>query len=317
MKILVTGATGFVGHAMIEHLTAQKDVTPIAGIHQSKSVFTKPTEELQMGDLGCDSASTADLTGIDTIIHCAARVHVMQENAENALQAYRTLNAQATMRLAQRASDAGVRRFVFISSIKVNGEMTQSGQKFGPDDRTIPTDPYGLSKWEAEQALLTLAKSSKMEVVIVRPPLVYGPGVGANFRAMMRWIKMGIPLPLRNTDNARGLVGIDNLTSFLWACVQHPEAKNQIFLVSDNRDVSTSALLIKLAKHLSKPNVLFPAPRSLIKLVAALIGRQNIYDRLYGSLQLDISKNKQLLGWEPPKTLDEGLAATAHWYASL
>ncbi len=314
MKVLVTGARGFVGRAMIAHLQAQKDMVPVAGVRRLPDEAPLGVEHMAMGDLDPAAPTPFSLSGIDCIIHCAARVHVMQESAADALSLYRRINTQGTTLLAQKAADAGVSRFVFLSSIKVNGEQTENGQKFTPDDTFVPSDLYGQSKWEAEQALLEIAKSSGMEIVIVRPPLVYGPEVRANFLAMMGWLKKSIPLPLADTGNMRSLVGIDNLTAFLTTCATHPKAANQIFLVSDNEDVSTSTLLTKLAHHLSTPKRLFPAPRSLMKYAAQLVGRAGIYDRLFGSLQLDTSKNQSLLGWTPPKSLDAGLAATAKWF---
>lgn len=212
-----------------------------------------------------------------------------------------------TLNLARQAAQVGVRRFVFVSSIKVNGEATQPGQAFTADDVPSPLDPYGVSKLEAEQGLREIEAQTGMEVVIVRPPLVYGPGVKANFAAMMRWVARGIPLPLGAIHNARSMVALDNLVDLLVACLKHPAAAEQTFLVSDGEDVSTTELLRRTAQAMGKKALLLPVPASVLELGATVLGKRDVAQRLCGSLQVDIEKTRRLLGWNPPLTLEQGL----------
>jgi nucleoside-diphosphate-sugar epimerase len=231
----------------------------------------------------------------------------MQDDATDPLQAYRDVNANGTLNLATQAAQAGVRRFVFVSSIKVNGEVTRLGKPFTADDLPSPVDPYGVSKREAERGLHEIEVRTGMEVVIVRPPLVYGPGVKANFAAMMRWVARGIPLPLGAIHNARSMVALDNLVDLLVTCVKHPSAAGQTFLVSDGEDVSTTELLRRTAQTMGKRAPLLPVPAFVLEAGAALVGKRAVAQRLCGSLQVDMAKTQTLLGWRPPLTLDEGL----------
>lgn len=247
------------------------------------------------------------LKGVQAVVHCAARVHVMQDDATDPLQAYREVNVNGTLNLARQAAQAGVRRFVFVSSIKVNGEATQPGQPFTADDVPLPLDPYGVSKFEAEVGLRDIESQTGMEVVIVRPPLVYGPGVKANFASMMRWVARGIPLPLAAIHNARSMVALDNLVDLLLTCLKHPAAAGQTFLVSDGEDVSTTELLRRTAQAMGKRALLLPVPASVLEIGATLLGKRAVAQRLCGSLQVDIAKTRRLLDWTPPLTLDQGL----------
>ena len=247
------------------------------------------------------------LNGVQAVVHCAARVHVMQDNATDPLQAYREVNVHGTLNLARQAAHTGVRRFVFVSSIKVNGEAIQLGQPFTADDVPAPSDPYGVSKLEAEQGLRDIEAQTGMEVVIVRPPLVYGPGVKANFATMMRWVDLGIPLPLGAIHNARSVVALDNLVDLLMTCLKHPAASGQTFLVSDGEDVSTTELLRRTAQAMGKKAFLLPVPAFVLEWGAAMLGKRDVAQRLCGSLQVDMDKTRRLLGWTPPLTLDQGL----------
>jgi nucleoside-diphosphate-sugar epimerase len=242
----------------------------------------------------------------------------MNEEAADPLAEFRRVNVDGTLRLARQAAEAGVRRFVFVSSIKVNGEHSQPGQPFTADQIPAPGDPYGVSKCEAESELRALSQETGMEVVIIRPPLVYGPGVKANFLAMMRWLQRGVPLPLGGvTENRRSLVFLGNLVDLIVTCIDHPAAANQTFLVSDDEDLSTAVLLRRMAAALGRPARLIPLPAGLITLGAKLIGRPGIAQRLCGSLQVDIGKTKAVLDWSPPVSVDEGLRRTAaHWLAT-
>jgi nucleoside-diphosphate-sugar epimerase len=272
---------------------------------------TTGVESVLVSDLDATTDWRAALNDIDTVVHLAARVHVMQDKATDPLGEFRRVNVMGTLRLAKQAVDAGVRRFVFISSIKVNGEATQKGRPFMADDTPAPTDAYGISKLEAEQGLMTLAASTGLEVVIIRPVLIYGPGVGANFRKMMLWLDRGLPLPLGGLDNRRSLVGIDNLVSLILVCLEHPRAANQIFLASDDQDLSTTALIRRTALALGRPARLVPVPGAALTFLAGLLGKGDVAQRLCGSLQVDIAKTRLILGWSPPLSVDEGLALAA------
>ena len=248
-------------------------------------------------------------------MHLAARVHVMNDKSSDPLAEFRRVNVEGTAALARQAAVAGVRRFVFLSSVKVNGEFTKPGHPFTADDVPSPEDPYGVSKHEAEQLLRKIAIETGMEVVIIRPPLVYGPGVKANFESMMRWLARGVPLPLAAvTQNRRSLVALNNLVDLIVTCLNHPAAANQTFLVSDGEDLSTTQLLKRMGAAIGQPARLFYLPPALLKLGATIINKPGIYQRLCGSLQLDIAKTRQLLGWIPPVSVDEGLRRAAEGF---
>lgn len=312
MKILVSGATGFVGRALIDKLIFNQICEPIAGVRkiQKNNCFNCPVMEI--GELDKIITSSLFKNNIDVVVHAAARVHVMKDNSLDPLPEFRRVNVEGTLRLARQASESGVRRFIFLSSVKVNGESTRLGNPFTADQIPMPSDPYGVSKYEAEIGLMTLSKETGMEVVIIRLPLVYGPGVKANFLSMMNWLWRGIPLPLGGVvKNRRSFIFIDNLVDMTIACINHPAAANQTFLVSDDEDISTAGLLGRMALALGRPSKLIAVPENLVALGAKLIGRSDISQRLCGSLQVDIRKTKDMLGWSPPVSVDEGLRRTA------
>lgn len=310
-KILVTGVSGFVGEAVVFRLLLDKKFIPIAaarGATRLNGLCTVVPFELT------DSKALPNLNDVQVVIHAAARVHVMNETAIDALTEFRKVNVEGTLRLARRAAESGVKRFIFISSIKVNGESTVLGKPFKADDLPVPVDPYGVSKHEAEEALKQLSFDTGMEIVIIRPPLVYGPGVKANFLSMLSWLNKGIPLPLGAIGNQRSLVAIGNLVDMIVTCIEHPAAANQIFLVSDGDDLSTSQLLRCLARALGKKVWLLPLPEWLLKLVASAIGRPAVAQRICGSLHIDIDKNRKLLGWTPPIKVEAAMRQTARQY---
>jgi len=304
MKVLVSGASGFIGRALSACLDSLgHEVTP---------VVRKPSairgECVVINQVNWARA----LVGCTSVIHLAARVHVMSDTCPEPLQEFRRVNVEGTLNLARQAAASGVKRFIFLSSIKVNGECTESGRAFHAEDEPAPKDPYAISKYEAELALLKIASETGMEVVIIRSPLVYGPGVKANFQSMMRWLTWGVPLPLATfTDNRRSLVALDNLIDLIRVCIHHPNAANQIFLVSDGEDLSTAELLKRMGEAQGTPARLFYVPASVLRLGVSLLGKQNVYQRLCGSLQVDIDKTRQLLGWVPPIPVDEGLRRAA------
>jgi nucleoside-diphosphate-sugar epimerase len=249
---------------------------------------------------------------VEQVVHLAARVHVMNDKCLDPLNDFRRVNVDGTANLARQAASARVRRFVFLSSIKVNGELTEAGRPFTAFDVPAPVDPYGVSKHEAEQLLRKISAETGMEVVIIRSPLVYGPGVKANFESMMRWLVRGVPLPLAEmTENRRSLVALDNLVDLIVICLNHAAAGNRTFLVSDGEDLSTADLLNRMGAALGHPARLFSIPPALLKLGATLLHKPGLYQRLGGSLQLDITKTRQLLGWIPPLSVSEGLRRTA------
>ena len=307
--ILITGATGFVGSRLVERLVKDNKIVKACIRQNSKKIPPSITTKIDGLTGNTDWASA--LSNVETVIHSAARVHVMNDLSADPLVEFRKVNVEGTLNLARQAAAAGVRRFIFISSIKVNGEGTEPGKPYTADDIPAPSDPYGISKLEAEQGLLLLAAETGMEVTIIRPVLVYGPGVKANFLSMMKWLGKGIPLPLGAIHNKRSLVALDNLVDLVVICLDHPAAVNQIFLVSDGKDLSTSELLRRMGKALGKPARLLPVPASWLNLAATLVGKRNVAQRLCGSLQVDIEKTRQLLGWTPPLSVDQGLKRAA------
>jgi nucleoside-diphosphate-sugar epimerase len=308
--ILVTGATGFVGRALCAELGARG--LPVRGASRRPAPGC-----LAVGDLDGRTDWSQALEGVEAVIHLAARVHVMDDRAADPLAEFRRVNVEATVNLARQAAAAGVTRLVFVSSVKVNGEETPPGRAYTADDVPAPQDPYGVSKLEAEQALLALAREGALEVVIVRPPLVYGPGVGANFRSMLRWLRRGVPLPLGAIRNSRSLVALDNLVDLLIACLGHPAAANQVLMAGDGEDLSTPDLLRRAANALGTRARLLPVPPLLLRAAAAAVGKGGVARRLCDSLQVDIGKTRRLLGWTPPVGVDEALRRTARDFNEL
>jgi nucleoside-diphosphate-sugar epimerase len=304
--VLVTGATGFVGRALCAQLHYQGWGVR-ASVRRLNSLGNTDASEVMVGDLDGDTDWSVAVAGASAVVHLAARVHVMNDQASNPLIEFRRVNVLGTLRLARQAAQAGAKRFVYISSIKALGEVTQPGEPYTEVSPTQPSDAYGISKQEAEQGLRELAAQTGLEVVIIRPPLVYGSGVKANFAALMRAIQRGLPLPLGSVHNARSLVGIDNLVDFIATCLLHPEAANQTFMVSDGKDLSTTGLIRAMAQAADVSPRLLPVPVWALRAAASLLGKREGVKRLCGNLQVDITKARTVLHWTPPVTVGEGL----------
>ncbi|MDB2469192.1 SDR family oxidoreductase [Alphaproteobacteria bacterium] len=305
MNIFVTGASGFVGKqlvlAMLRAGTFKVTVTA-----RKQPVFSKECK-VHFGSIDDKTDWSEALRNQQVVIHAAARAHKLNDTASDPLTAYRSVNVDGTLKLAREAANAGVERFIFISSIKVNGESTNANNPFRADDKPAPIDQYGVSKFEAEKGLVEIANDTGLEIVIIRPPLVYGAGVKGNFDRLAKVVRTGLPLPLASITNFRSLVSIDNLVDLLITCVDHPRAANEVFLVSDDDDLSTPELLRGIAKAMGQPSRLFPCLPTMLTTIARCIGKKKEVDRLFGSLQVDIDKTKSLLEWSPPVSVEEGL----------
>ena len=310
-RVLVTGANGFIGRRLCGLLVEKGFCVRSVFRKSPASHILAETEKVVIGDIGPDTRWHEALKDVDCVIHLAARVHVMNDDSDDPLAEFRKTNVNATLTLARQAAEAGVKRFIYLSSIKVNGEETNGSRVFSADDIPAPVDPYAISKYEAEQALQAVSAATGMDVVIIRPPLVYGPGVKANFRSMMKWLVKGLPLPLGATHNSRSFVALDNMVDFIITCIEHPSASGQVFLVSDGDDMSTTVLLKRLSSALGVSTWLIPVPVFLLRFVAQLIGKKDIGQRLYGSLRIDISRNREMLNWSPPCSVDKVLEDTA------
>lgn len=308
-RVLVTGANGFVGSALLKYLQE------VEQYHVFGTVRTTDVAQVNLFTVGELSENTdwfEALKGQHVVVHVAARAHIMDDYTEEPLAEYRRVNVAGTLNLARQAASAGVRRFIFISSIKVNGESSLHGNPFTSNDDHLPQDDYGLSKSEAEIQLLELAKCSGMDVVIIRPTLVYGPGVKANFASLFRLVSKGIPLPFGCiTKNKRSLVSIDNLVDLIVTCIDHPNAVNQVFLVSDDHDLSTSEIVHEMAIALGKSAWQLPVPMWCYKLTGKIFNKSDVVDRLTCSLQVDICHTKETLGWVPPQSVQAGFKQTA------
>ncbi|MGB0713044.1 MAG: NAD-dependent epimerase/dehydratase family protein [Gammaproteobacteria bacterium] len=315
LRILVTGANGFVGRALCDTLQDAGHRVR-ASVRTRKSADGLNTRELALtGNLDSTTHWQDAVQGIDTVVHLAARVHVMHETADDPLAQFRACNRDATANLAAAAAAAGVKRFVYVSTIKVNGEQTH-GTPFRSDDTAAPSDPYGISKWEAEQELAKIAEKTGLEQVVIRPPLVYGPGVKGNFLRILGLIKRGAPLPLGRLDNRRTLVGLHNLRDLIRRSIEHPDAGGHVFLAGDRQPVSTTDLTIAMAHALGRPARLFHIPDFITSAACALPPFQRIWQRLAGSLEVDISEAVRVLQWEPPRSMEDELREVAQWYAA-
>jgi nucleoside-diphosphate-sugar epimerase len=317
MKILVTGSSGFVGLPLSHHLMAAGH--QVIGAVRSLDSFSTVNSQIHLtaiGDINEHTNWYNCLEGVECVVHLANRAHVMDEQSSNPLALYRKVNTGGTLNLAHQAALKGVKRFIFISSSKVNGETTLPGHSMTPKDQHLPVNPYGVSKYEAEVGLKLIAEQSGLEVVVIRPPLIYGPGVKGNFLKMMQWVEKGIPLPFGSIKNQRSMLGLDNLISFIEPCLTHPDAVGQNFLISDDHDVSTTEILKEIASSMDRQSRLLSIPQHLIEKCLIFFGQRHVSERLCGSLQLDISLAKTRLSWGPPHAFKDQLSKTVLDYLS-
>lgn len=312
-KILITGGTGFVGKNLSQNLKLKKYKVHISKrTHQSKAL--DGVKYFNIDEIDSKTKWKDCLLGIDCIVHCAAKVNFIKTDDINSLNTYQNVNVEGTINLAKQAVFLGLKRFIFLSSVKVNGEKTIGSSSFKNNDILKPESAYGISKWEAEQALLEISKQTGLEVVIIRAPLIYGEGVKGNFLSLLNLVYKQVPMPFANINNLRSFIGIDNLISLIICCINHPKAAGKTFLVSDGQDISTPNLIRKLSKLMNKSSRVFPVPQSIIKLLGFLVGKSIAVDRLLASLQVDNSYTREILGWSPVLSLDEGLEKTVRWY---
>jgi nucleoside-diphosphate-sugar epimerase len=312
LRVAVTGAGGFVGAALVRRLCNDPSFVCTAVYRVAPAHLPPGSVKLAVvGDFADATDLGAAFADTDVVVHAAARVHIMNETGEASLAAFRRVNVDATVKVATEAARQGVRRFVFLSSIKVNGESTLAGRPFRSDDVPAPADPYAVSKHEAEQALSRLCKDMGMEFVVIRPPLVYGPGVKANFASLMTWVDRGVPLPLAGIHNRRTLVALPNLVDLILCCLTAPGAAGQTLLAGDGEDVSTTDLVTRMARALGKSPRLFAIPMPLARFAASLLGKGPALQRLHGNLQLDIGRTRELAGWTPMACMDDVLREMA------
>jgi UDP-glucose 4-epimerase len=315
-NILVTGSRGFIGHMLIQSLLNLNYNVRAVSRSKQNYIHELPLDNYKVFTIEeskSDFGLTDAISNVGVVIHLAARVHIMNDSEPDPLTACRKVNVELTKKLVELSMKSKVKRFVFISSLHVNGSSSFI-YPFNEADKSNPLSPYAVSKWEAEQYLNDIAKKTDMEIVIIRPPLVYGPRVKANFLSLLKLTKTGLPLPVGLLNNKRSMISVNNLVDFIICCIEHPKAVNETFLISDDNDISTRGLFIKLIKLFDKRPLLLPVPPKILYILGALLGKREIVDRLCAPLQVDITKAKTILGWKPVQTLDDGLKETIEWY---
>jgi nucleoside-diphosphate-sugar epimerase len=313
-KILITGATGFVGNALFKNLKSQKKYLIHLSVRTNQKILLEGEKFFNIGEIDANTNWKDALDKVECVVHCAARVHIKEKKQVNTLNVYRRINVDGTRNLAKQAADMGIKRFIFLSSISVNREEKINQKSLKYNDISGPIDDYAVSKWEAEQALLEISKQTGLGVVIIRPPLVYGERVKGNFLRLLDLVYKQIPLPIAKINNLRSFISLDNLIDLIICCIEHPKAEGKLFLVSDGEDLSTPDLIRKLSKFMNKSPRLFHFPQSILELIARLFGKSSESKKLLGSLHIDNSYAREILGWSPALSLDEGLEKVVKWY---
>ena len=308
MKALVTGASGFIGSFLLSQFKDSNEISLRPVYRNDNHLAYK--KKILIENIDSNTNWNSALEGIDSVIHLAGRAHFLKKTSSNSSTEFKSINIDGTANLANQAASAGVKRFLYLSSIKVNGEETFPGEPFKPDNEPSPVDEYGKSKLEAERQLINISTKTEMDFVIIRPVMVYGPGVKGNLLSLLKWISRGLPLPLGSTKNLRDLVSVHNLVDLIFLCLTHPSAANQIFCVSDDEPISTSYLVNKMSKSFDRSIINFPISPYLLKILLQLINRSDISQKLISSLEVDIKKTKELLDWEPTYSFDEAINST-------
>ncbi len=313
-RVLITGANGFIGNALCEKLILSGyDVLGLVRSSDKMKSLPKGVPTVNVGSIGQYTDWSRALTGVNVVIHLAARTHILKENTPNPINEYREVNLYGTGQLARMAVNEGVKRLIFMSSVGVNGEQNE-GTPFSESDQPNPSRPYSVSKWEAEKVLKRIAYETGLEIVIIRPPLVHGPGVKGNMLQLLNLVKWSVPLPLAKVNNKRSFIGVTNLVDVLIKCIDNTNVSGETMLVSDGEDISTPDLIRRLANMMNKPNALIPFPESLLRIIYSNIGKNNPLKQICSSLTIDTSKMCSLLKWKPPLTLNQGLEAMVSWY---
>ncbi|WP_422410492.1 MULTISPECIES: UDP-glucose 4-epimerase family protein [unclassified Endozoicomonas] len=312
MRVLVTGVNGFVGSVLHKKLKEECLLDVIGTVRNIDSLYKQ--DILSVGSIDSVTDWTEALDSVSVVVHCAARAHIMKDEVSDPIAEYRKVNTDGTLNLARQSASAGVKRFIFISTIKVNGETTSGSSAFTEQDLLIPQDAYGISKKEAEDGLGKIARETGMEVVIIRPPLVYGPNVKANFLYLMKLADTNIPLPFSMIRNVRSMVYVENLVDFIITCIEHPRAANQTYLISDGTDLSLPELIKIMRSSLGRPERLLPIPKFCFRFSGVVVRKSTIVDRLIGDLQVDSSKAEEKLSWKPPYTVQQAIKATVDSY---
>lgn len=314
MRVLVTGATGFVGRPTCESLLAAGHEVRAAVRQRPNPALPEQVQVVNVGNVGPETDWSRALAQVDAVVHLANRAHVMREVLPDPLAEFRRVNVQGTLRLARQAAELGVKHIVYVSSIKVNGDATEARPPFSEAEPPVPLDPYGISKWEAEQALVSVCSAEPLRYTILRPPLLYGAGVKGNVERLLRWVVVGLPLPLGAIHNQRSLMSVRNLAGLIVTCLAHPRAAQQTFVCCDEQALSTAQLVRALALGLDRPGRLLPVPATLLRATGKLLGRKEVFDRLCGSLLIDDRKVRTVLGWSPPYSAADELVETGRLY---